>query len=324
MDAILRYRSTATARTKCRGRRAPITRIRYLRRVYFEPAQAVVLEPANQPIRALGTARDASGADSDRDLVQLWLHGRPTRTAEAYAADAEALLATGVTLRTLTLASLQAWVDGLSGAASSKARRVSAAKSLLSFAHRVGYVPFNVGAALRAPVVRRTLPRALTRGQVERLLEAAPEGRARALCTALYLTGARVSELLAVTWADVTAQPDGSATIAVVGKGNKPRRLRLRVGVLPAPGLPSEPVFRTRTGRALSVREAQAIVRRAAVAAGLTEAVSPHWLRHAHVSHALDAGAPVHTVQATVGHASLATTSRYAHPKPGACSGDWL
>jgi integrase/recombinase XerD len=300
--------------------------------VYLEPAQAVVPSPSTLSIAAIGAIPaervDRSGAASDRDLIPLWLHGRPARTAEAYATDAASLLdhlhAQGQTLATLTLAALQAWVGSLSGAASSRARRVSAAKSLLSFAHRTGYVPFNVGAALRAPVVRRTLPRALTQGQVERLLEAAPVGRARALCTALYLTGARVSELLAVTWADVTPQGEGAATIAIVGKGNRPRRIRVRSGVLPESGEPSEPVFKTRTGRALSVREAQAIVRRAAVAAGLTEAVSPHWLRHAHVSHALDAGAPVHTVQATVGHASLATTSRYAHPKPGACSSDWL
>ncbi|MEO8666727.1 MAG: site-specific integrase, partial [Ignavibacteria bacterium] len=39
--------------------------------------------------------------------------------------------------------------------------------------------------------------------------------------------------------------------------------------------------------------------------------VSPHWLRHAHVSHSLDRGCPVHVVSQTVGHASLNSTTRY-------------
>ena len=45
-------------------------------------------------------------------------------------------------------------------------------------------------------------------------------------------------------------------------------------------------------------------------AAGLTDHLSPHWLRHAHANHALDHGAPIHLVQATLGHSSVATTSR--------------
>ncbi len=52
--------------------------------------------------------------------------------------------------------------------------------------------------------------------------------------------------------------------------------------------------------------------------------MSPHWLRHAHVSHALDRGAPAHLVQQTVGHASLATTSKYAHARPDASSSEFL
>jgi site-specific recombinase XerD len=59
------------------------------------------------------------------------------------------------------------------------------------------------------------------------------------------------------------------------------------------------------------------IVKQAAARAGL-------WLRHAHVSHALDRGAPAHLVQATVGHASLTTISRYAHARPKTSSSTYL
>jgi site-specific recombinase XerD len=66
------------------------------------------------------------------------------------------------------------------------------------------------------------------------------------------------------------------------------------------------------------------IVKKAAARAGLSAAVSAHWLRHVHVSHALDRGAPAHLVQATVGHANLATTSKYAHARPADSSSRYL
>ena len=73
------------------------------------------------------------------------------------------------------------------------------------------------------------------------------------------------------------------------------------------------------------LKEIQSIqLKIAAKRAGLSPAVSAHWLRHAHVSHALDRGAPAHLVQATVGHASLATTSRYAHARPSDSSSRYL
>ncbi len=76
------------------------------------------------------------------------------------------------------------------------------------------------------------------------------------------------------------------------------------------------PCFPSRTGKHMDISAVLRAVRRMAVAAGITRPVSPHWLRHSHASHALDRGAPIHLVQATLGHASLATTSRYTHARP--------
>ena len=50
--------------------------------------------------------------------------------------------------------------------------------------------------------------------------------------------------------------------------------------------------------------------------AGLDVNASPHWLRHSHATHALERGAPIHLAQATLGHASVATTGRYLHARP--------
>jgi integrase/recombinase XerD len=58
------------------------------------------------------------------------------------------------------------------------------------------------------------------------------------------------------------------------------------------------------------------IVARAAQRAGIEGRVSPHWLRHAHATHALERGAPIHLVQATLGHASVTITGHYLHARP--------
>jgi site-specific recombinase XerD len=62
----------------------------------------------------------------------------------------------------------------------------------------------------------------------------------------------------------------------------------------------------------------------AASTAGLEVKVSPHWLRHSHATHALERGAPIHLVAATLGHASVATTGKYLHARPTDSSARYL
>jgi len=64
---------------------------------------------------------------------------------------------------------------------------------------------------------------------------------------------------------------------------------------LPGNADANDPVFRSRMGGGkLTERNVNAMVKRAAAKAGINEAVSPHWLRHAHGSHAIDRGASLH------------------------------
>jgi len=77
-------------------------------------------------------------------------------------------------------------------------------------------------------------------------------------------------------------------------------------------------------GGPLSRVQVHRIVKSAAKRAGLKPNISAHYLRHAHCSHALDRGAPVHVVQQTLGHASLTTTTRYSHARPGDSSARYL
>ena len=156
-----------------------------------------------------------------------------------------------------------------------------------------------------------------------------PDARRRAFLRLLYLTGLRISEACALTWRDMTRRQQGG-TANVFGKGGKTRAVPIGPSLwkdlfaLRGEGGAASPVVPGHSGAALDLKAADRIVKRAARRAGLPPNVSCHFLRHAHASHALDNGAPVHEVQATLGHTSLATTSRYVHTRPDKGSGSFL
>jgi site-specific recombinase XerD len=205
-------------------------------------------------------------------------------------------------------------------------------KSLLAFGHRLGYLPFDVGGAVRLPRLRSALAeRILSEADVHRLLALEPDPRNRTLLRLAYAGGLRVSELVALRWRDLQPRDGGEGQVTVYGKGGKTRAVLLPAAIwsdLEAlrGGLAGEdgPVFRSRKGGALTARQAQRVVDAAAKRAGLRAGVSPHWLRHAHATHALERGAPIHIVQATLGHASVATTDRYLHARPTDSSARYL
>ena len=303
------------------------------------PVQENALPPAPLP----APLPDRSGAHDDAHLIGLWLAGGSSvHTQRAYARDVAACRAwTGERpLAALTLADLQGWRAHLQAqgqSASSINRRLAAVRSLLTFGQRTGYLQFNVGAAVRPlPQADRLAERILPERDTLNLIHAAgaatPQGRRnQALLQFLYYTGARVAEACGLQWRDLQDLAGARPVVAIHGKGGRTRHVALPLDcaravaqLQPDPADPEAPVFRTRSGRALLPRAAGQIVRAAAVRAGLTERVSPHWLRHAHASHALDRGAAVHVVQHTLGHASLATTTRYVHVQPGESSGHSL
>jgi len=270
---------------------------------------------------------------NDGQLISLWLHGRSPHTQAAYRADAGRLFAfTGKPLAQLTLADLQAFADSLGGAEASRYRTLSAVKSLSAFAYRLGYACFNVAAALKLParkvtVAERILPAAAV---LDLIFSGTGTPRNRALVRLLYASGVRVSEACALCWRDLQPR-DNAGQITVFGKGGKTRAILLsdetwrELVALRGTAGPDDPVFRSRKqGRALTRQQVREIVRQAARRAAIDRPVSPHWLRHAHASHNLDRGTPIHLVQATLGHASVATTGRYLHARPTDSSARWL
>lgn len=114
----------------------------------------------------------------------------------------------------------------------------------------------------------------------------------------------------------------------VYGKGGKTRTIKLPASLwnelqaLRGDAQMDAPVFSSRKKKGhLTEVQVNRIAKAAAMRIpGLERQVAtkvlPHWLRHAHASHAMDRGAPVHPVKETLGHASVATTGRYLHARP--------
>jgi site-specific recombinase XerD len=218
-------------------------------------------------------------------------------------------------------------------ARSTAARRASTIRTWFALLARRGMVPRDPAATLATPKQGRHLPRVLRVDQVEGLLLAAartpgPAGlRDRALCELLYASGARIGEVCPLP---LTALDLDQALVRLDGKGGKQRLVPIGVpacraiadyletarpallGDRPDPGA----LLLAVRGRALGVREAREVVRRAGVQAGVGH-VTPHTLRHSAATHLLEGGADLRQVQELLGHTSLATTQRYTHLSRG-------
>ncbi|MCA1710465.1 MAG: site-specific tyrosine recombinase XerD [Actinobacteria bacterium] len=212
--------------------------------------------------------------------------------------------------------------------ASSAGRAVVAVRGLHRFAHREGLTLSDPAREVKPPVPARRLPKAISVEDVERLLEAAGADqtplavRDRALLELLYGTGARISEAVGL---DVDELDRGAGLVKLDGKGGKQRVVPVGSYAqraveaylvrgrpeLAASGRGTPALFLNARGGRLSRQSAWAVLRTAAVRAGLTVDVSPHTLRHSFATHLLDGGADVRVVQELLGHASVTTTQVY-------------
>jgi integrase/recombinase XerD len=299
---------------------------------------------------AVAQRKALEGRDADGRLVGLYLdmlaaeRGAQENTLAAYQRDLEDfgahLVAAGSAIAAASTADLRVYLGELSRRglrASSVARRRSSIRQLYRFLYAEGRRGDDPAAVLEGPRRTRPLPKTLTLGEVDRLLQAAatvdpaasPRERLRAarlscLIETLYATGLRVSELVALP---IAAARRDARVIVVRGKGAKERLVPLNDAAKRAmEGFLELLAQSTSSGQSKwlfpSFGEAGHITRQhfarelkaLAVAAGLrAERVSPHVLRHAFASHLLHNGADLRVVQTLLGHADISTTQIYTH-----------
>jgi integrase/recombinase XerD len=281
----------------------------------------------------------ATKADSDQTLLASWLDslGSP-HTRRAYNATGSRFLAIlACPLRSATVEDVRDALNIINAGRSAATSRQHTlrVKSLLSYAHKLGYTLFNAGAAIKPPKEARGLAkRILAELDVRDLIRGAGGSRNYLLLAIFYGTGVRVSELVGLNVGDVIDQGNGRVQLHVVGKGGKEREVLLpqtlgSIILAARQGRPSDaPLFLSHSRRhgpkRLSARAVNHVIKKVAAKFNVTPKVSAHWFRHAHASHSLDRGAPLSVVAATLGHDNISTASAYLHAKPGAASGDAL
>lgn len=260
--------------------------------------------------------------------------GMSVNTVEAYRRDLRAFVhhleLRGVSVEACSPQDVDAYFSGAggNGATSSAARRMAAVRGLYRFLMAEGVVSADPSRLLRSPRRPRTLPKALSVEEVERVLDSVRssghEGqRDLAIIELLYGCGLRVSELIGLRIADVDVE---GGVVRCLGKGGKERVVPMGSHAVAAvrayvaggrrehrrPPRRDE-LFLNAHGRPLTRQGVHYLLQRRVRAAGIGRAVSAHTLRHSFATHLVRAGADLRSVQEMLGHASVATTQVYTH-----------
>ncbi len=225
-------------------------------------------------------------------------------------------------------ATLQAYMGAMTAQGlnpRSAARRLSTLRQFHRFLLRDGRRTDDPTTLLDTPRLPQTLPKYLTEAEVDALLAVAetkpgrPGALARAVLEILYASGLRVSELLALPRATLSAD---AALLLIKGKGGRERlvplsdRARTAARTLIAEtDTASRWLFPGRDPRQPLTRQTFFLMlKQIALEAGLDPArVSPHVLRHSFASHLLAHGADLRSLQMLLGHADISTTQIYTH-----------
>jgi len=216
--------------------------------------------------------------------------------------------------------------------AATVARKLSAIRAFFRHLVRIGLIMDDPVALVASPKMRRRLPRFLGAEAAAQVMVApgsAPNAvpvralRDSCILEVLYGAGLRVSELVGLQLQDLALDERG---LRVLGKGRKerivpfgkPALLALEAYLarrheLLAGTQASDALFLSRSGRRLSVRWVEKLVKRYGVQGAGRADLHPHALRHSCATHLLEGGADLRIIQEMLGHSSLSTTQRYTH-----------
>ena len=204
---------------------------------------------------------------------------------------------------------------------SSVVTMMHAVRGFFRFAHIDGLIPSDPAVYARLPKVNRdeTRTQGLDRLELIRFLQVAQTITVHhgALAFLLGINALRASEAAAVRIEDYAETLRGHRVLHLVGKGNKPATMPITIPVLrvldacrgqrAAGPLILRPVSHQPVDR----RDVYRMVARIAREAGIPRHISPHSLRHAAITNALDAGVPLRDAQILARHADPRTTEHY-------------
>ena len=214
---------------------------------------------------------------------------------------------------------------------STVARKVAAIKSFFHYLMAEKVILDDPTATLDSPKVKKRLPKAISREDIERLLAATAEGKSaksqrdHALLEMLYASGMRVTELVSLDVSDVNL---ASGTVRVRVKKSSSRERIIPVGDRALDALqtylnkgrmqlvrdPEErALFLNHRGQRLTRQGLWLIIKHYVDEVGISEDVTPHTLRHSFAAHKLSQGKSLQDIQKLLGHANISTTQVYQH-----------
>ncbi len=219
-------------------------------------------------------------------------------------------------------------------ASSTVARKVAAIKSFFHYLVAEGEIKEDPTYSLDSPKVKKRLPKAITPGEIDRLLQApaAESGpkaqRDMALLEMLYASGMRVTELVSLNLSDVDLDNEDGATVRVKGKKANAKARVIPISSSAAEVIEyyikngreqlaidpnAEALFLNNRGQRLTRQGLWLIIKHYVEAVGISAEVTPHTLRHSFAAHKLSQGKSLQDIQKLLGHANISTTQVYAH-----------
>jgi integrase/recombinase XerD len=256
--------------------------------------------------------------------------GLASLTVTAYGTDLAAFLesleAAGVSdLAQLSFAHVAELLRKDARSSRSVARRLSAVRGFCKFLVRERCLTADPTELVDRPRTPKRLPHVLSQADVGAIVAAVRGSslralRDRAMLLLLYSSGLRVSELCGLAFSDVDRR---RGIVVPLGKGGKKRMVPVAEVALAAldeylaaraaRGDEGPHVFVARAGKPITRQAVFKLLKRYALGAGVAKPCSPHKLRHSFATHLLAGGADLRSVQAMLGHASVATTEIYTH-----------
>ena len=210
------------------------------------------------------------------------------------------------------------------------ARRLVAIKVFFRYLFQERIIGADITDVMDSPKLWRILPEFMSSREVEALMNVYAVNakdflaiRNRAILEVLYACGLRVSEVASLNVSSVNAE---NGVIRVLGKGSKERIVpvghlavqalrryltKSRPNLLRSPDEPT--LFLSQRGRKLNRERIWAIIKEAALQAGIMKNIHPHTLRHSFASHLLENGADLRVIQEMLGHADISSTQIYTH-----------
>ena len=270
----------------------------------------------------------------DRFTDTLWAEsGLAEATLEAYRLDLKAFTlwqnAKDKTLVEATRGDVMAYLASRAGySARSTSRQLSTFRRFYRYCLVEELVATSPTENISAPFIGKPLPKSLTEGEVESLLNAPDTTtslgvRDRSMLETLYGAGLRISELINLSVNSVSLQ---NGWVRLTGKGAKERLVPLgeyavewlevylsghRASLLKHHV--SDDLFVTARGKKMTRQAFWLTVRKYTVAAGIATELTPHSLRHSFATHLLNNGTDLRTIQQLLGHSDLSTTQIYTH-----------